>query len=67
MTSTNPFEPALVRIEPACKYLDEEVMHDVDTIVDRYKGWCDDGGQIDEDHVPFSDMFRGAGRSGGGR
>jgi hypothetical protein len=37
-----------------------EMMHDVDTIVDRYGGWCDDGGQIDEDHIPFSDMFRGA-------
>ena len=34
-----------------------EMMHDVDTIVDRYGGWCDDGGQIDEDHIPFSDMF----------
>ena len=41
-----------------------EMMDDVDTIVDRYEGWCDDGGQIDEDHVPFSDMFRGAEDSG---
>ena len=41
----------------------DAMMDDVDTIVDRYGGMCDDGGQIDEDHVPFSDMFG----SGGGR
>ena len=35
----------------------DAMMDDVDTLVDR---WCDDGGQIDEDHIPFSDMFRGA-------
>ena len=45
-----------------------EMMHDVDTIVGRYGGMCDDCGHIDEDYVPFSHMFCGAenlGEAGG--
>ena len=34
----------------------DAMMDDVDTIVDRYGAMCDDCGQIDEDHVPFSDL-----------
>jgi len=30
-----------------------EMMDDVNTIVDRYDGMCDECGEIDEDHVPF--------------
>jgi hypothetical protein len=31
-----------------------KMMHDADTIVDRYGGVCGEFREIDEDHVPFS-------------
>ena len=37
----------------------DAMMDDVNTIVERYGGICDNGGQIDEDHVPFSDLDLG--------
>ena len=37
----------------------DAMMDDVNTIVERYGGNCDNGGQIDEDYVPFSDLDLG--------
>jgi hypothetical protein len=36
-----------------------EMVHDVNTIVLPYEGICDACGQIDENHVPFSEPWAG--------